>query len=74
MNAGRDLPVLKAAVSEGQKVIKRAAGNSLFVTGMKKVEQDWWEHGRKGILEEAVQRKRVQKPKLVIDPEDRIVL
>ena len=53
---------------EVQKVIEGITKDPAFVTVMKRIKQDW-EHGRKGILEEAVHRK-VQKPKLAIDPED----
>jgi hypothetical protein len=58
-------------VLEVQKVIERVASDPLFVKPMKQIGEDW-EHGRKGILKEAVHRKKVQKPKLVIDPEDRM--
>lgn len=56
---------------EVQKVIERVSSDSWFVADMKQIRQDW-EHGRKGILEEAVHRKKVEKPKLVVDPEDRM--
>ncbi|KAF9647525.1 hypothetical protein BDM02DRAFT_3187952 [Thelephora ganbajun] len=68
----RDLLALKAAVLEVQEVIERAAGDLSFIAAMKEIDQDW-EHGRKGILKEAVHRK-IQKPKLVIDPEDYLYL
>lgn len=51
-------------------MIERAAvGGSSFIAVKKQIERDW-EYGRKGILKEAAQGKRVQKPKLFIDPED----
>jgi hypothetical protein len=56
-------------VLEVQKVIEQATSNSSFVTDMKQIGQDW-EYGQKGILKEAVHGRMVQKPKLVIDPED----
>lgn len=69
----QDLRGLKAAVLEVQKVIERAIKDkdSVFVSDMKRIGKDW-DLGRRGILEEAVQRKKVQKPKLAIDPEDRM--
>ena len=55
---------------EVEGVIERAAvGGSSFIAVKKQIERDW-EYGRKGILKEAAQGKRVQKPKLFIDPED----
>ena len=58
---------------EVQKVIKRASSESdpSFLEATRQIGQDW-EHGRKGILKEAVHRKKVQKPMLVVDPEDRM--
>lgn len=56
---------------EVQKVIERVTSDSFFVAAMKKIGQDW-EYGRKGILKEAMYKKKVQKPKLVVDPEDRM--
>lgn len=66
----RDLQALKAAVLEVQKVIERVANDPSFIATTKQIGQDWG-YGRKGILQETVHRK-ILKPKLVIDPEDRM--
>ena len=58
-------------MSEVEGIIERAAGELSFVAVMRQIDTDW-EHGRKGIVKEAVHRKKPQKPKLVIDPEDRM--
>ena len=55
-----------------QDVIEQIARDSSFIAVRKRIGQDW-ERGHKGILKDAVQRK-VQKPKLVLDPEDRMYL
>lgn len=54
-------------------VIERVAGEPSFIAAMKQIDEDW-EYGHKGIVREAVHGKRIQKPKLVIDPEDRMYL
>ena len=69
----RDFPALKAAVLEVEGVIKRAADEPSFIGDMQQIDKDW-EYGHKGILKEAVHRRKPQKPKLVIDPEDRMYL
>ena len=55
-----------------QDVIEQIARDSSFIAVREQIGQDW-ERGHKGILKDAVQRK-VQKPKLVLDPEDRMYL
>jgi hypothetical protein len=60
-------------VLEVEGVIKQAAGDSSFIAVMRQIDKDW-EYGRKGIVKEAVHGKKFQKPKLVIDPEDRMYL
>ena len=67
----RDILTLKAAVLEVGGVIEQVAGEPSFTAVMKQIDEDW-EHGYKGIVREAVHGKRIQKPKLVIDPEDRM--
>jgi len=68
----RDVLALKAAVLEVEGVIERTAGDLSFIAVRRRIDQDW-ETGRKGILKEAVQhRKKIQRPTLVIDPEDRM--
>ena len=52
-------------------VIERAAGEPSFTAVMRQIDEDW-EFGHKGIVKEAVHGKRIQKPKLAIDPEDRM--
>ena len=66
----RDLLALKAAVLEVGGVIEQAAGEPSFTAVMRQIDEDW-EYGHKGIVKEAV-HKRILKPKLVIDPEDRM--
>jgi hypothetical protein len=60
-------------VLEVGRVIERAAGDSSFVAIMEQIDKDWG-YGYKGIVREAVHGKKTQKPKLVIDPEDRMYL
>jgi len=62
---------LKAAVLQVEGVVERAAGDSSLAAAKRRIDQDWG-HGRKGILKEAVHGRKIQKPKLVIDPEDRM--
>lgn len=69
----RDVPALKAAVLEVGGVIEQAAGEPSFTAVVKQIDEDW-KHGHKGIVREAAHGKRIQKPKLVIDPEDRMYL
>ena len=56
---------------EVEGVIKRAADEPSFIGDMQQIDKDW-EYGHKGIVKEAVHGKRIQKPKLAIDPEDRM--
>jgi len=58
-------------VLEVEGVIERAAGDSSFIAVRKRIDQDW-ENGRKGILKETVHGKKIRRPTLVIDPEDRM--
>jgi len=64
-----DILALKAAVLEVGGVIERVAGEPTFTAVMRQIDEDW-ECGHKGIMKEAVHRKRIQKPRLVIDSED----
>ena len=58
---------------EVEGVVRRAAGDPSFITTMNQIDKDW-EYGHKGIVKEAVHGKKLQRPRLVIDPEDRVYL